>query len=97
MATRKEIEKVKEIDLMDLVMDSDIPYRREHGHIKIRCIFHNERTPSLTIWPDHFYCFGCSAHGDILSWSMQAFEQTFDETVKTLLNYIEENKHEKNN
>lgn len=96
MATKEEIERVKEIDLVDLVMDSDIPYKREHGHIKIRCIFHNERTPSLTIWPDHFYCFGCSEHGDVISWAEQAFEVSFSGAIDILIKYIKE-KHEKNN
>ena len=28
-------------------------------------------TPSLHIYPDHYYCFGCGAHGDHLDWLMQ--------------------------
>ena len=31
---------------------------------KICCPFHDDRTPSCHIYPDHFYCFGCGAHGD---------------------------------
>lgn len=30
----------------------------------VRCPFHEERTASLKIYPDGFYCFGCGAHGD---------------------------------
>ena len=30
----------------------------------IRCPFHEEKTPSMKIYPDGFYCFGCGAHGD---------------------------------
>lgn len=28
------------------------------------CPFHDDKTPSLKIYPDHFYCFGCSESGD---------------------------------
>jgi len=30
------------------------------------CPFHEERTPSFTVWPSGFYCFGCAAHGDAI-------------------------------
>ena len=32
---------------------------------KVRCPFHADRTPSLHCYPDHFYCFGCRAGGDV--------------------------------
>lgn len=28
------------------------------------CCFHSERTPSLSIWLDHYHCFGCGVSGD---------------------------------
>jgi len=35
---------------------------------KILCPFHTEKTPSCHIYPDHYYCFGCGAHGDVFDW-----------------------------
>ncbi len=32
----------------------------------VRCPFHDDRTPSLKLYPDHYYCFGCHAHGDVV-------------------------------
>lgn len=29
------------------------------------CIFHDERTPSMKLYDDHFHCFGCGEHGDV--------------------------------
>ncbi len=29
------------------------------------CLFHDERTPSMKLYDDHFYCFGCGKHGDV--------------------------------
>lgn len=31
-----------------------------------RCPFHEDRTPSMKLYEDHFYCFGCGAHGDVI-------------------------------
>lgn len=31
----------------------------------ICCPFHREKTASMKIYPDSYYCFGCGAHGDI--------------------------------
>lgn len=30
------------------------------------CPFHNEKTGSLKLYHDHFYCFGCREHGDVI-------------------------------
>ena len=36
----------------------------KHGFM--RCPFHADRTPSLKLYSDHFHCFGCGAHGDVI-------------------------------
>lgn len=33
----------------------------------IQCPFHNERTASMKIYKDSYYCFGCGATGDIFT------------------------------
>jgi hypothetical protein len=38
---------------------------------KMCCPFHDERTPSLHVYSDHFHCFGCGAHGDHIDWLME--------------------------
>lgn len=30
------------------------------------CPFHDDHNPSLRLYEDHFYCFGCGAHGDVI-------------------------------
>ena len=30
------------------------------------CPFHEDRTPSMKLYEDHFYCFGCGKHGDVI-------------------------------
>ena len=31
-----------------------------------RCPFHPDKTPSLKLYDDHYFCFGCHAHGDVI-------------------------------
>ena len=37
----------------------------------ILCPFHGETKPSMRIYPDHYYCFGCGACGDHVDWLVQ--------------------------
>lgn len=30
------------------------------------CPFHNELTGSMKLYSDHFHCFGCHEHGDVI-------------------------------
>jgi DNA polymerase len=53
------------IDLAELISEP-VPKNR-----KICCPFHDETTPSLHIYPDHYYCFGCHAYGDHIDWLTQ--------------------------
>ena len=38
------------------------------------CPFHNDRTPSMKLNEDYFYCFGCGAHGDVIALTAQLFD-----------------------
>ena len=35
-------------------------------HNMTRCLFHDDRYPSLKLNSDFYYCFGCSAKGDVI-------------------------------
>ena len=48
------------------------------------CPFHGEKTPSFYVYDDHFHCFGCGAHGDAISFVMQAEGRSFLEAVEAL-------------
>ena len=42
---------------------------KRYGTVKhgfMRCPFHADRTPSLKLYSDHFHCFGCGEHGDVI-------------------------------
>lgn len=50
----------------------DINTAAEYYGLNVRkdtalCPFHNEKTGSLKLYHDHFYCFGCGEHGDVIT------------------------------
>lgn len=48
------------------------------------CPFHEERSPSFTVFPDHYYCFGCKVHGDAISFVREIQGLTFIEALRYL-------------
>jgi DNA primase len=48
------------------------------------CPFHGEKTPSFYVYDDHFHCFGCGEHGDVISFVMKSTNAGFMEAVETL-------------
>lgn len=41
-----------------------------------RCPFHDDRTPSMKLNEDYFYCFGCGAKGDVIDFVARLFDLT---------------------
>ena len=50
------------------------------------CPFHNEKTPSFTVFPEtsSFYCFGCHEGGDVISFVMKYENLEYMEAVRLL-------------
>ena len=53
---------------------------------KACCPFHNEKTPSFTVSDEKgfYHCFGCQAHGDVISWMTDQRGLSFMDAVKEL-------------
>jgi DNA polymerase len=54
---------------------------------KVLCPFHNDRTPSLQIYADHYHCFVCGAHGGSIDWLMQVEGMERDEALHLLVTW----------
>jgi DNA polymerase len=48
---------------------------------KVSCPFHDDAEPSCAIYPDHYHCFGCHAHGNRLDWLTQIEGMTEAEAI----------------
>lgn len=60
-------------DLVDIV-SSYVALKRAGANMHGLCPFHSERSPSFTVFTNgdpHFYCFGCGAGGDVISFIMR--------------------------
>ena len=48
------------------------------------CPFHDDRTPSMKLNEEYFYCFGCGAHGDVINLAARLFGLSGYDAAKKL-------------
>ncbi len=74
-----------QVDIATVVADY-VRLRRIGNRLTGLCPFHNEKTPSFSIYADHqfFKCFGCDAKGDVFNFVMMIEGLTFWEALKKL-------------
>ncbi len=71
---------------VDDVIGSHITLKRAGSRYLACCPFHNEKTPSFTVFPDtaSYYCFGCGAGGDVITFIMKYKNLDYREAVYEL-------------
>lgn len=75
MIPQSVIEEIKYRNTVEDVISSYVNLSRSGGvNLKGLCPFHSEKTPSFTVYTgtQSFYCFGCGAGGDVVSFIMKA-------------------------
>lgn len=72
-------------DIVDVVSEY-VDLRRAGSSLKGLCPFHREKTPSFFVSSDKgvYYCFGCGAGGDSLSFLMELKKVDYREAVEEL-------------
>jgi DNA polymerase I-like protein with 3'-5' exonuclease and polymerase domains len=73
-------QRLARIPLADLIGEQPV-----NG--KIACPFHEDDTPSLHVYRDHYYCFGCGAHGGHLDWLREVEGLSVDAAVDVIFNW----------
>jgi DNA primase len=78
-------ELIERVDIVE-VIDSRVSLKKAGRNYSARCPFHNENTPSFTVSQDKqfYHCFGCGAHGTVISFLMQYESLGFIEAVEAL-------------
>jgi len=73
------------VDMVELV-GARTQLRRAGGRYTGRCPFHEERTPSFSVNPQDklYYCFGCGAGGDAITFVRETEQLDFAEAVEAL-------------
>ena len=49
------------------------------------CLFHNDRHPSLYVADDHYYCFACGKHGDVIDFVGKLFQLSPYDAARKLM------------
>lgn len=85
ISERNKEEILSATDLSTLI-GHDVELRRKGSRLWGCCPFHKERTPSLSVNAElgKWYCFGCHAGGDAITYVMKRDGSTFAEACKEL-------------
>ncbi len=80
------IEEIKERCVIEDVVSRYVPLKRAGSNLTASCPFHSERTPSFVVFPStqSFYCFGCGAGGDVISFLMRIENLEYPEAIRRL-------------
>lgn len=81
-----DLERLREVPIEE-VLPPSVEVEREYGdRTSLKCPFHIENTASCIIYKNdnHFHCFGCGEHGDVIHFVMK----TNDYSFKTACDYL---------
>lgn len=71
---------------IDSIMSSYVNLKRNGHNYVCLCPFHSEKSPSCTVYTDNdsFYCFGCGAGGDVITFVRKIENLEYIEAIKFL-------------
>lgn len=80
------IQQIRDNNDIESVIGSYIDLKRRGKNLVGLCPFHNEKTPSFTVYPDtaSYYCFGCGAGGEVINFIRNIENLDFIDSVKLL-------------
>ncbi|MBX9703563.1 MAG: toprim domain-containing protein, partial [Silvanigrellaceae bacterium] len=82
--SRRSIGKLIEaIDLQNYLKQF-LEIKRSGNNFVARCPFHQDSSPSLYIYPDHYHCFACKAHGNVIEFEIHRTGFSFKEAVESI-------------
>lgn len=86
MIRQAVIEELKNRCRIEDVVSSYVTLKRAGANYTGLCPFHSEKTPSFTVFPatSSFYCFGCGAGGDVISFIMRAENLDYPDALEFL-------------
>ena len=86
MISQTVIEELKRRCPIEDVISSYVTLKRAGSNHNGLCPFHSEKTPSFTVFSatSSFYCFGCGAGGDVISFIMRAENLDYRDALEFL-------------
>ena len=88
MISKETIEQVLMRTDIETLIGSYLSLKRAGSNLKGLCPFHSEKTPSFTVYPadNSFYCFGCGAGGDAITFIRKRENLDYPDAVEFLAN-----------
>ena len=86
MISRETIEEILLRTDIQTLIGGYVSLKRASANLKGLCPFHSEKTPSFTVYPanNSFYCFGCGAGGDQISFIMRMEHLDYPDALEFL-------------
>ena len=80
------IAEIKYRNDIESVISQYVVLKRRGKNLIGLCPFHNEKTPSFTLYPENgsFYCFGCGVGGDVITFTGMIERLDYVESLKYL-------------
>lgn len=80
------IAEIKYRNDIESVISQYMVLKRRGKNLVGLCPFHNEKTPSFTVYPENgsFYCFGCKVGGDVITFTGLIEHLDYVESIKYL-------------
>ncbi len=86
MISRETIDEIILRNDIESLIGSYISLKRAGSNLKGLCPFHNEKTPSFTVYPadNSFYCFGCGVGGNAITFVRQIEHLDYPDAIEFL-------------
>ena len=82
---KRAIEEIKLRAPIEEIVRQRVPELKRKGKLyEACCPFHEEKTPSFYLFDDHYHCFGCGAHGDVIAFVREVHSLGFIDALKWL-------------
>ena len=80
------IQQLKQYSDIEQIVSSYVPLKKKGRYLTGLCPFHSEKTPSFFVYPQtqSFYCFGCGAGGDVITFIRRIENLEYMEAVRLL-------------
>ena len=85
------LDELKSANEITSVISSYITLKRSSRNMVGLCPFHSEKSPSFTVFADtqSYYCFGCGAGGDVITFIKNVENLEYIEAVTELFEMVQ--------
>ena len=86
MISRETVDEILIRNDIESLIGSYVSLKRAGSNLKGLCPFHNEKTPSFTVYPadNSFYCFGCGVGGNAVTFVRQIEHLDYPDALEFL-------------